>query len=401
MLCGIFLNFLLLFVCKYFVWIVNILLGIMYNTGIISFSIELKPVSLPLGISFFTFQAISYLIDVYRNNSIVCQKLYDFTCYLTMFPQLVAGPIIRYEEIAPELRHWKVSSEQLYSGICRFIIGLGKKVLIANPVAAIADMGFGSFAGNELSYTVAWFILWAYTLQIYFDFSGYSDMAIGLGQMFGFRFPENFKHPYGALSLRDFWRRWHMTLSGWLRDYVYIPLGGSRTSSRRTMLNLLIVFALCGLWHGAAFTFLLWGIWNGIFLIFERTRYGQRVQQLPAMCRLVYTWGIFMLGWVLFRAESLPHAIEFYKSLFGFSGGELSIASISFPWALPLMIIFTVASTGFFSRHYDISAFLSRGSKISVSINECIKTIFYICCFLGSVFMLIISSYNPFIYFRF
>jgi len=282
-------------------------------------------IALPLGISFYTFQSMSYTIDVYRGRVAATGRPLDFLCFVTMFPQLVAGPIVRYRDVASQLIERAVTLEGFAAGVRRFAIGLGKKILLANAVAVPADAIFG-LAPAALTAPVAWFGLICYTLQIYFDFSGYSDMAIGLGRMLGFKLPENFDYPYIARSVREFWRRWHMTLSRWFRDYLYIPLGGGRHGTGKTYRNLLLVFLLCGLWHGAAWNFVLWGLWHGAFLVLERlvgVGEARSDSRWPAFRWLphLYTLGVVMFGWVLFRADSLGHALDFWSAMFG--GNEL------------------------------------------------------------------------------
>jgi alginate O-acetyltransferase complex protein AlgI len=236
-------------------------------------------IELPIGISFFTFQALSYIADVYTHKVVPARSLLNFGMYHSLFPQLIAGPIVRYVEIADAVEHRETTLSRTLEGICRFCIGLGKKLIIADTVGSIADKVF-ALPSNELTFALAWLGLVCYTLQIYFDFSGYSDMAIGLGKLFGFDFPENFNQPYRSRSITEFWRRWHMTLSRWFRDYVYVPLGGNRHGPWRTYRNLVIVFFLCGLWHGAAFTFVVWGLYHGVLLIIERL-YMARFGELP------------------------------------------------------------------------------------------------------------------------
>jgi len=271
-------------------------------------------IALPLGISFYTFQAISYLVDVYRGTTKVSKSLIDFGCYLTMFPQLVAGPIVRYESIAKELVKRTLSAESFAEGFRRFVFGLAKKMLLADYFGRIADAAF-SVPNDEISMPVAWAGMVFYTLQIYFDFSGYSDMAIGLGRMFGFTFPENFNYPYISRSIREFWRRWHMTLGGWFRDYLYIPLGGNRKGKLRTCFNLFAVFALCGFWHGADWMFLFWGIYYGVFLIIERVT-GNFPDRLPSWLAHFYALAVVMIGWLMFRSDSWPQFRSFLYGLF-------------------------------------------------------------------------------------
>ena len=293
--------------------------------------IAVPRVLLPIGISFFTFHAISYVIDVYRRDATAQKSPVHAALYLLLFPQLIAGPIIRYRDIADQLARRVVTLDDFAYGVRRFVIGLAKKVLIANVVAGPADQIF-AMPPAELSTAHAWLGIVCYTLQIYFDFSGYSDMAIGLGRMFGFRFPENFRWPYIATSVTAFWRRWHISLSTWFRDYLYIPLGGNRVSPARRYRNLVTVFFLCGLWHGASWNFVIWGLWHGSFLVIERVLHAIARQISPRRDHAiaahpeslawpiwphVYTLVVVMIGWVFFRAETLPGAIAFLRSLAG------------------------------------------------------------------------------------
>ena len=282
---------------------------------------DVAAVTLPLGISFYTFQSMSYTIDVYRGEVKATRNLIDFACFVTMFPQLVAGPIVRYRDVATQLVHRVISRPCFVAGIRRFVVGMAKKVLVANVVAKPADQIF-ALAAADLTPFVAWFGVVCYALQIYFDFSGYSDMAIGLGRMFGFDFPENFDYPYIARSIQDFWRRWHISLSTWFRDYLYIPLGGSRGSAPRTYANLVTVFFLCGLWHGAAWTFVVWGLFHGAFLVVERAGLDRILRRAPVVLRHAYTLLVVVVGWVLFRAETLPHAGGYLAALVGLGEGD-------------------------------------------------------------------------------
>jgi alginate O-acetyltransferase complex protein AlgI len=273
-------------------------------------------VLLPIGISFYTFHAISYVVDVYRRDAVAQKHPVHAALYLLLFPQLIAGPIIRYRDLADQLARRVVHLEDFAAGVRRFTIGLAKKMLLANTVAVPADQIFAMPAG-ELTAAHAWLAVVCYTLQIYFDFSGYSDMAIGLGRMFGFCFPENFRWPYVAETVQDFWRRWHMSLSTWFRDYLYIPLGGSRSGSSRTYLNLVLVFALCGLWHGASWNFLVWGLFHGTFLVAERLGLDAIVARTWRPARRVYTLLVVMVGWVFFRADTLSHAAAMLSAMAG------------------------------------------------------------------------------------
>jgi alginate O-acetyltransferase complex protein AlgI len=277
--------------------------------------ITLPEIALPIGISFFTFQKISYIVDVYRRHTRAMTNVLDFALYVAMFPQLVAGPIVRFKDIWDQLKHRQETWEQFQHGALRFCWGLGKKVLVADACGQIADAVFNLSPGS-LDTKTAWLGAIAYTMQIYFDFSAYSDMAIGLARMFGFELLENFQRPYAAASITEFWRRWHISLSRWFRDYLYFPLGGNRKGSGRTYANLLVVFCLCGLWHGANWTFLVWGLYHGFFLILERigkwrdvsTGYGHA-------CRRILTMVVVVFGWVVFRSDSLSEALVFIKAM--------------------------------------------------------------------------------------
>ena len=271
---------------------------------------------LPLGISFFTFHALSYLIDVYRQKQRAATNPGELALYIFFFPQLIAGPILRWQAMAPQFVSRQHTLEKFTEGIRRFVFGLAKKVLIANTVAFPADQIF-SLPASQLSTADAWLGAVCYMLQIYFDFSGYSDMALGMGKMFGFEFIENFDFPYISQSIREFWRRWHISLSTWFRDYLYFPLGGNRVSVARNYLNLLLVFFLCGLWHGANLTFVVWGLYHGLFLILERTRLGANIERLPRFLRHGYTLLVVMVGWVVFRSDTFASAARYLYAMGG------------------------------------------------------------------------------------
>jgi alginate O-acetyltransferase complex protein AlgI len=320
----------------------GILLSVLVNVGLLGYfkyanffvdqwnalgigTIAWTNVALPIGISFFTFQSMSYTIDVARGRARHLRNPVDFALYVSLFPQLIAGPIVRYHEIADQLRGRVTRLEDFAEGVLRFSHGLVKKVVVADAVAPVADAAFGLGAA-DLTTTSAWVGVAAYTIQIYFDFSGYSDMAIGLGRMFGFTFPENFRRPYSALSVTDFWRRWHITLSNWFRDYLYVPLGGNRGRAAVTYRNLVIVFLLTGFWHGANWTFLVWGAYHGGLLIVERLT-GQRpvrAASLPWLRRAV-TLVLVMAGWAIFRADSIWLAGDYLRAMFTWQGGGLAV----------------------------------------------------------------------------
>jgi alginate O-acetyltransferase complex protein AlgI len=308
-------------------------------------------VALPIGISFFTFQSMSYTIDVARGASRHLRNPIDFALYVSLFPQLIAGPIVRYHEIADQIREREHAIDDVVAGLIRFGHGLVKKVVIADSVAGLVNAGFSSseLATGHVTTATAWIAVAAYTVQIYFDFSGYSDMAIGLGRIFGFRFPENFRRPYSAFSITEFWRRWHITLSNWFRDYVYVPLGGSRGISTATIYrNLWMVFLITGIWHGANWTFIVWGIYHGAWLVAER-RFDLRSEPNSRWMRVIRrmtTFGIVMMGWVIFRAVSVGDAFSMLQALWSFNGFGLSDAmSAALSMKAMIMLSIGLAST--------------------------------------------------------
>lgn len=365
-------------------------------------------VHLPLGISFFTFQAMSYLVDVYRGENRAQHNPINVALYISLFPQLIAGPIVRYHDIASQIRERTISLLLVNSGVQRFIYGLAKKVLIANPLGLAADQVF-ALSGGDLTTATAWLGLACYTLQIYFDFSGYSDMAIGLGRMLGFRFLENFNYPYISKSIKEFWRRWHISLSSWFRDYLYIPLGGNRKGPYRTYFNLLVVFCLCGLWHGASWTFLVWGLFHGGFLVLERTRFGNWVEAMPTVLRHVYTLLVVMAGWVFFRTESMEAALAYFAALAGQSaapGGAGDLSNFLDVKLAFLLVCGAVLATPLASRcnrwlldHAPRApgAFAGPGAVAYSAGNVALL----LSLFLLSLTAIAANAYNPFIYFRF
>jgi len=358
-------------------------------------AMPLPRVLLPIGISFFTFHAISYVVDVYRRDATAQKSPVEAALYLLLFPQLIAGPIIRYREIADQLTHRQVTPAGFAAGATRFVVGLAKKVLIANVVAIVADAIFTMQPG-ELTAAHAWLGVVSYTLQIYFDFSGYSDMAIGLGAMFGFRFPENFNYPYIASSVQDFWRRWHMSLSRWFRDYVYVPLGGNRGTPTRTYVNLVTVFFLCGLWHGASWTFVVWGLYHGAFLVIERLR-GTRDPATTSPLRHVYVLLVVMVGWVFFRADSFAQAIAFLRAMAGFGAGEPTALGVSWyltPQTILALALGCVGSTPWIVRK---ARALDPGAPLAAFG----RPVLVAGLFATSLLFIAASSYNPFIYFKF
>lgn len=278
---------------------------------------SISKISLPVGISFYTFHSLSYILDIYRKKEKAQRNILDLTLYISFFPQLVAGPIVKYNEVASQLKGRKVTINKIRYGIERFIFGLGKKLIIADTLGKVADRIF-ALNTNELTFWAAWLGAICYTMQIYFDFSGYSDMAIGLAKVFGFDFMENFNYPYISKSIQEFWKRWHISLSTWFRDYLYIPLGGSRRGNGRTALNTIIVFTLCGFWHGATWSFLVWGMYYGVILVLEKFVYGKYLKKLWSPIQHIYTMLIVVIGWVFFRGENLRIAISYLKVMFSF-----------------------------------------------------------------------------------
>jgi len=320
--------------------------------------------------------------------------------YKAFFPQLIAGPIVRYRDISDKIVERVFSSRQFVEGIQRFIFGLGKKILIANNVAVVADEMF-RIDGASVSPLFAWIGVMCYAMQIYFDFSGYSDMAIGLGKMFGFNFLENFNYPYISRSIKEFWRRWHMSLSGWFRDYLYIPLGGNRAGKVRNYFNLFIVFFLCGLWHGASWTFVIWGIWHGLFLVIERIGFGSIINKIPRVLQFTYTLVIVLIGWVFFRADSVTHASQILKSMFLISYGDQSVFPSLTPQVITAFIFGLVGST-------PVIRVIGLKVKAAIEAEHRLRyaMVFVFALFIVSVFAISIISlstttYNPFIYFRF
>jgi alginate O-acetyltransferase complex protein AlgI len=362
-------------------------------------------VLLPIGISFFTFHAISYVVDVYRGDAVAQKSPVHAALYMLLFPQLIAGPIIRYRNIADQLAARQVLLDDFAYGVRRFVIGLAKKVLIANVVAGPADQIFGLPPG-ALSPSAAWLGIICYTLQIYFDFSGYSDMALGLGRMFGFRFPENFRWPYVAETVQDFWRRWHISLSAWFRDYLYVPLGGNRTSAARTYGNLVIVFFLCGLWHGASWNFVVWGLFHGSFLVLERLGLAEAIKHLWKPIRHAYLLAVVMIGWVFFRAESLPAAVEFLKALTG--ARAVTPTPYALQWYLTPELWLALATGAIGSmpivpalaRWRDGLSGLDAGRDFVPRLSA-IGATALVLLLVASIMQIAARSYNPFIYFRF
>ena len=381
------INLALLFFFKYY----DFLAGSLGKLPFLSFWKPLG-VSLPIGISFYTFQNMSYPVDVYRGDANPQRSYIRYGTYVALFPQLIAGPIVRYKDIADQLDSRKETVSQFSSGVGRFCIGLAKKVLLANNVGALWDV-FKAIDPAALSAADAWLGAVAFTLQIYFDFSGYSDMAIGLGRMLGFEFVENFNYPYLAKSITDFWRRWHISLSTWFRDYVYIPLGGNRKGLSRQVLNLLTVWTLTGIWHGASWNFLLWGFYYAVLLVVEKLFLLKRLEKAPKWVGHVYALLFVVLGWVLFSVEDLPLCVGYLKSMFfggaGLGSGMFLYYLRSF---LPSLVVMVFACTPVLKNLY---------LRLPKKLTRILSPILVVECLVLCTAYLVDSTYNPFLYFRF
>ncbi|MEI6574897.1 MAG: MBOAT family O-acyltransferase [Bacteroidota bacterium] len=402
---GVATNVLILGVFKYANFIVGNL-----NQAFGMLSIPMIPqtnILLPIGISFYTFHSLSYLVDIYRRKTTAQRNIFDLALYIAMFSQLIAGPIIRYSDVWTQLRGRIHTSAKFTSGIERFLIGLGKKVLLANTFAVIADKMFTTpFA--ELDAASAWLGLICYSLQIYCDFAGYSDMAIGLGRMFGFEFLENFNFPYIAKSVKEFWRRWHISLSSFFRDYVYIPLGGSHVPLSRTYLNLLIVFFLTGFWHGASWSFVVWGLFHGFFMVVERIGFEKVLERIPKFFAHTYTLLVVLFAWVLFRADTLTYALGYWEAMFRFALSPARQEVLLSYVNLELILAFVLAILGSFGvfkmlnkRLIQVFESDNQQSKVLTYGFHLASAMFYASVLILCSIYLIAGTYNPFIYYRF
>lgn len=393
LICDILLNLFVLIYFKYFNFIVININKVLKNP------LPKVNVIMPIGISFFIFQAISYVFDVYKNEVPVQKNIYKLTLYISFFPQLIAGPIVKYHEVQKEIENRNESLNNIYLGLFRFSIGLGKKVLIANTLGEVVDKIFMLDIINTIDYKIAWIGAICYSLQLYFDFSGYSDMAIGLGKVFGFKFLENFNYPYVSKSITEFWRRWHISLGTWFKEYLYIPLGGNRKSSIRTYINLFIVFLATGIWHGAKWTFVIWGLWHGIFIIIERKI---KIEKYDKKCEIfirhIYTLFIIITGWVLFRAENMSYGIKFLKIMFGISKNSKIPYSVMYfldRKVILALLIGLIASVNIFKLNID-KYYESKSFMRNILLN-----MYSIIILILSYMSILSSTYNPFIYFRF
>jgi alginate O-acetyltransferase complex protein AlgI len=401
-------NLLLLAAFKYAVFLVANLNGLLAAAG--CGTLPLPKVHLPLGISFFTFHALSYVLDVYRGEVRALKNPVRFALYISFFPQSIAGPIVRYGDLAKQLFHRTVTQERFADGARRFVFGLAKKMLVANTLAVPADALFG-LRGEALTAGLAWLGAVCYTLQIYFDFSGYSDMAIGLARMFGFDFKENFQYPYVARSVTEFWRRWHISLSSWFRDYLYIPLGGNRRGTARTLVNLVLVFFLCGLWHGASWTFVCWGLYHGGFLVLERTRLGRWMEAVPAPLRHAYTLLVVVVGWVFFRATTFENGLSVLTAMAGL--GDASAVEFTpavylnrdVVLALVAGVLFSAPVLPALGRARLAERLLERGRPRLASgvevLSACASVATFAVLLFTSAMQLAAGTHNPFIYFHF
>jgi alginate O-acetyltransferase complex protein AlgI len=365
--------------------------------------VTVQRVVLPIGISFYTFQGLSYLVDVYRGTVEPQRNFIKLGTFIAIFPALIAGPIIRYNELQDQLSHRKINIENFYAGIKRFMFGLARKVIIANQIAVMVDDIFAR-APDELSALTAWIGLVGYTLQIYYDFAGYSDMAIGLGKMLGFNFPENFNYPYLAKSIQQFWQRWHMTLSAWFKNYLYFPLGGSRCSKKRVLLNLYIVFFCTGLWHGASWNFVIWGLIHGTFMILERQGLNRLLAKTYGFVQHLYALAVIMLSRVFFKSADLASSLSYLKALFGFSAPTVENISVYRHFTLDFMIILIIAilgSTKFFELINNQINKLAQRFNLVFHLKHILVALGMILVLFIIINQLVIGTYNPFIYYRF
>ncbi|HJA07132.1 MAG TPA: MBOAT family protein [Candidatus Mediterraneibacter pullicola] len=365
--------------------------------AVFSTEIAYRELPLPVGISFYTFQAISYIVDIYRGKAQPQKNILYFALYISMFPQLIAGPIVRYEDIEAQLKHRRLSLQRLGQGAMYFIIGLAKKTVIANSVGAVFEQ-ISEMPAGSLSVLTAWLGAFSYAFQIYFDFSGYSDMAVGLGKMFGFEFKKNFDYPYISKSVTEFWRRWHISLSTWFREYVYIPLGGNRCSVSRNIFNLMVVWVLTGMWHGAAWNFIAWGVYYGVILVMEKYVWGASLDMLPNPMRHIYTGIMVLVGWVLFFSPSLGYALRYLGAMIGGGTGIVDNqgAFLLFGhWLLYLLAVLGSSSLGM--RLVNAVPRMARSARAQAAVS----VVIYMGIFVISVAFLVTDTFNPFLYFRF
>lgn len=391
--CSVTVNLLILGFFKYADFVI-----VSLNAGL---GLQISPLGLklPVGISFFTFQTMSYVIDLYRGEVKAEHNYFRYLTYVSMFPQLVAGPIVRFADINAELRERKISFQMFENGICRFLQGLLKKVLLANQIGALWE-SIKVMEVAQISVVTAWLGALAFTLQLYFDFSAYSDMAIGMGEMLGFHFNENFNYPLSAVSVTDFWRRWHISLSTWFRDYVYIPLGGNRVGTVKHLRNMFVVWFLTGLWHGAAWNFVLWGLYYGVLLTLEKYVWGKKLEKLPVFVQHLYAIGIVVFGFVIFTFDNMSEMLEYIRAMFALAGnGFFSTECI---WYIGNYgVILGVACILAFPIYPWVCGKVQHKRKIVGTMCSVVSVVGYLVLFMLAISSLVSDTYNPFLYFRF
>lgn len=381
-----------LFYFKYFNFVVDNI------NGVLATDFQLLDVIMPIGISFYTFQAMSYLIDVYRREVPAQKDVYKLALYIVLFPQLVAGPIVKYHDVCEQIDNRTIEFKNVIIGFKRFITGLAKKVLIANTLAEVVDKIFAQ-APENLTTGVSWLGAVAYCLQLYYDFSGYSDMAIGLGLMFGFRFLENFNYPYISKSITEFWRRWHISLATWFKLYLYIPLGGNRKGAAKQIRNIAIVWMLTGIWHGASWNFVLWGVYYGILLILEKFIFGKALKKLPKALQHVYTLFFVVISWVIFAFDNVGAGIGYIGAMFGAGVGFADSTTVYLLYNYAVMLIVLVLGSTELPKKAAAWIMKKLGEASAAAV--VLHCLFYAAVFLLSVAYLVDASYNPFLYFRF
>ena len=386
MIIGVGLSLAFLFYFKYFSFFYSSV------TSLLGLSNNLEKIVLPIGISFYTFQVLTYTVDVYRRKTPVQKNYANLLMYISFFPQLIAGPIVNYTDIAPSLKERKIGREDIFEGFQRFFIGLGKKILLANTCGIVTDK---LAAVDSLSFAGSWLMIFAYALQIYFDFSGYSDMAIGMGRMFGFRFFENFNYPYISKSITEFWRRWHISLGTFFRDYVYIPLGGNRVSLWKNIRNILIVWMLTGFWHGASWNFIVWGLYYGLLLLAEKFLFKNIKQKLPAAVNILLTLVFVLIGWVFFYYESLGDGLHHLGIMFGLVHSELC-DPFTLYYFKHYLVVFVVSILACIPW----KAILPQ-NRLTHTVGWWLKPLALTAILLMSIGLIVTQSYNPFLYFRF
>lgn len=393
---GLIANLFILIFFKYFMMLGDAFNAIIGLAG--AKPVPILQIALPVGISFYTFQSLSYLIDVYRKDVKAQPNFIKYGLYIAFFPQLIAGPIVRYKDINDQIDQRVITPEKFADGVKRFVIGLGQKVIFANYFGKIADMVFDNTAIALGGAGNAWIGIICFTLQIFFDFAGYSAMAIGMAKMFGFDFPENFNYPYISKSIKEFWRRWHISLSSWFRDYIYIPMGGNRKGKARMYCGLLLIFVLCGLWHGANWTFLIWGLYHGIFLIIERLPFLQKLKQTPNFLKYIYTMFVVIIGWVFFRAPSIGFAFQYIGSMFFANGAGLNLALLDYKFILlfPLAVLSCTPICKYLKGKIDNMKNKKLAKALNIAAYSSIIVLLLIC-----IPVVLSNTASPFIYFKF